>query len=216
MAKRKNHVVKRGNREERIQKRKQAVVTYFIVILMVSSVAGFALSGNMNSNSNQIEYNGYSFEQSIEPHPLVSGYTVNAFKEVTTDVIFYSSPYEAEQILITGNLTELLYNKPYYIYLFKPDTEFDSLHDWLRFNMAATTTKILIPAVTAPSDVYVNMPILSCANATLDMPVIEILQANKTTINITENGCVQIKSRPQDILFIRDRIYYSLSGIMDE
>ncbi len=216
MAKRKKQVIKRANHEERIMKRKQSVATYFIVFLMVASLGGFALSSNHANKGSSLKYGPYQFVAITQQHPLASTYTINAFQETKSGMIFYSSPRQAEQVSIIGNLTAMLKNKAYYYYLFKPDTRIDSLHDWLRFDLTSNTNKVLLPAVTRASEAYPQAPILSCLNATVQMPVIQILEGNKTTINVTSNGCVKITMPPQDVLLVRDRLLYSLTGIIDK
>ncbi|MCF7799024.1 hypothetical protein K9M74_03905 [Candidatus Woesearchaeota archaeon] len=215
MAKRKKNVIKRPNREDRIQKRKQAVVTYFIVILMISSVAGFALSSNSMNSSDKLEYNGFIFESTTVDHPLASGYNMNALVEKTTGALFYASPYQVEQIPTEGNVSWALKDKPYFIYTFESDATFNTVHDWLRFEFASQTTKNIIPAVISLNETYPSFPVLTCENSTIDMPVIFIEQGNSTIIRVDENACVQIKTRSQDILMVRDRLFYSFSGIMN-
>jgi len=216
MAKQKKRMLERKKRSDKAEKRKQLLVTYFIVILMVSSVVGFAMVGGQTGTQDSIEYESYDFAIALEQHPLAPGFNINTFVEKETGTLFYTSPYEAEAIPITGNLTEMVRTKPYIVYAFEPDTEFDQLHDWLRFELSSKTNKNIIPSVTQESEVYTSLPTLTCANASVQTPVIIITQANQTAIHVMQSGCIQIETRPQDILITRDRILYSFLGIIQK
>jgi hypothetical protein len=216
MAKQKKRMLERKKRSDKAEKRKQLLVTYFIVILMVSSVVGFAMVGGQTGTQDTIEYASYAFEINLEQHPLAPGFSINTFVEKKTGALFYTSPYEAEAIPTTGNLTDMLRTKPYVVYAFEPDTEFDQLHDWLRFEFSSKSNKIIIPGVTQESEVYTSLPTITCANATVETPVMIITQGNQTSIEVTQSGCIQIETKPQDILFTRDRILYSFLGIIQK
>lgn len=59
-----------------------------------------------------------------------------------------------------------------------------------------------------------DMPIITCEDATPVVPIIYFKQSNQTKVSLEEN-CIIVEARNNiDILRIKDRLLYSMLGII--
>ena len=200
--------MKRADREELRARRKQKMASLFLVIIMIVSIGGFALFGD--SGSQLPKYNGFKFDFiSVQGQDLITT-TVNG-----KDVIFYTHPLDAINInTVGGNLTPIITGAQAVILSGDPYDEIASLYDQVRFDAAQYAITPVASGVTRDHELYLTMPTITCVNATTMYPVIELNQDNVTLVNITSPSCVKISVRPEDVAYVRDRLLYSLTGII--
>jgi len=61
------------------------------------------------------------------------------------------------------------------------------------------------------SETY-NLPIITCENSTLEMPVVILKQGNSTNIT-SNNNCINLEFEQYQLLQIRDILVYLMYGI---
>lgn len=200
----------KSQRESKRQKKNNRIVAIAMAILMIASLAGIALSGfNSTSQAPQFSYGDYSFEL----QPIEGTLQSLLVTEVNgREVGFYSLPQDTLQINTQGNLS-FLQSTNYLVLTGNPNDVLMGIQDVLRFEMNRASEKAIGGGIMFSHENYTSYPIITCANASVTVPVVEIVEANKTQI-IVDGSCIKIDSRPQDILYIRDRLLYQMLGII--
>lgn len=201
----------KSDRETRKQKKNTRIVAITMAILMIASLAGIALSGfNSPSGNSAFTYGDYSFTLQPVEGSLQS---VLVTKVNGKEVQFYSLPQDTLQLDTVGNLS-FLANTNYLVLTGNPDDILMSIQDVLRFEMNKASGKQIAGAVMFPQENYTAYPVVTCLNSSTTVPVVEITESNKTSI-VVDGSCVKINSRPQDILYVRDRLLYQMLGIIE-
>jgi hypothetical protein len=204
-------VVSKSDRESRKKKKNGRIVAIVMAILMIASLAGIALSGLSPTTSNgAFTYGDYSFELKPIDGSLQSLLVTEVNGE---EVGFYSLPQDTLQLDVSGNLS-FLQSTEYMVLTGNPDDTLMTIQDILRFEMSQASGKSIGGAVMFESENYSAYPVVNCENASVVVPVIEIVESNKTKI-VVEGSCVKIQSQPQDILYVRDRLLYQILGILN-
>ncbi len=206
MVRRKFKNVQKRNREAEKKKRMQVGISIFFVFLMVFSVMGIYVSQQQNSSLDEFNYNEYSFEVIEEtPGQYALSTLINGQEK-----IFYALPQDTLTISTTGNVTEVIGSTGYVALAHNISPELIPLVDLMRFDFDryAQTLTVDVPLYsnTTPEGV-------SCLNATPEVPVITLVESDETQI-VVEGYCVQIESQPTDLYLIRDRLLYSLLGVI--
>jgi hypothetical protein len=65
------------------------------------------------------------------------------------------------------------------------------------------------------SEDYKELSVLSCANATLQTPVLLFNVSDNTSI-IDINNCIYLNARGTEFLRLRDRVLYSYYGVIND
>jgi hypothetical protein len=179
-----------------------AVLVFFIAFIMISSIVGFIYSGN----EGQFKYNGIKFIQVYNQWRT----TIN-HKQLTFDYF----PSDVEQIELTSDITTALLNKPEIDITSELNDTFSEEIALANYNMALTLNNmnIYLRSGFTTNNTF-NMPILTCKDATSAVPIIYFKQSNQTKITL-ENNCVIAEAKNNiDILRIKDRLLYSMLGII--
>ena len=188
------------------KKSKSGVILAFIIaFVMVGSILGIVSSDRQQS---QFKYKDIKFKQDQLNNVWYT--TINNQK-----VIFNYLPQDVEQIELTPDITTLLLNKPEIDTTSKINDTFYEEIALAQYNMALTlnSLNLYIRQGFTANNTF-NLPILTCKEATMAVPIIYFQQSNQTKITL-ENNCIIAEARNNmDILRLKDRLLYSILGII--
>lgn len=188
-------------RKEKNKKIGVIIVTVFIALTMVLSIFAIVLDNQNNS----LKYNGYKFLQSNE------GYKVKVNDKTYT---FQYYPTQLENFNFSQNANDVLSNSVAIAILFDPNSTQDDLTyiDYARFNFDDRTDKPVYFGVTQESETYL-FPVLSCDNATAEIPFLVFNISTETSI-VQENNCIILNARLLEIMAVEERVSYQMLGVM--
>lgn len=179
-----------------------AILVFLIAFIMISSVIGFLYGGETDT----FKYKGLKFKRT-----QTQWYAAINNQKLTFDYF----PSEVEQINLSREIITSLLNKPEIDTTSEINDTFSEEIALAQYNMALTLNNLNIytrRGFTANSTF--NLPVLTCKDATLAVPIIYFRQSNETKITM-ENNCIIAEARNNiDILRIKDRLLYSILGII--
>lgn len=205
MVRRKFRNTVRRNKEAEKKRRTQIIISVIFVVLMIFSVMGIYVSNLQNQSLSNFNYGDYEFEvQEIAPGQTALITQVNG-----EDIPFYSLPQDTLTIPTKGNVSAVIGSTGYLVVAHNPTVETAQLIDLMRFDFDryGQVLAISVPFTDNGSGV-------TCLNATAQIPIVTINQSTSTSINV-DGSCVQIQATPTDLILIRDRLLFSMLGIMD-
>jgi len=201
-----------SSRQNKKQKKKQKTISLILVFFMLGSLVAIGLSSIGGNNEDGMKYGDYKF--SVE---LVEG-TTDQYVVVTRidkeDIFFYTLPKDALTIPIEGNLTETLEKAQIILMTSNPLDEAASYYDLIRYDLSTFSNKQIVGATTEFVE-GIELPILTCANATNYTPVVTMTVGNESAITIN-GACIYVSFTQGDVAPMRDRLLYSLLGIIKE
>jgi len=186
------------------------IMTIFIALLMVMSVAGYNIFGS-SSDVTVTNYNGYKVRDFGDHVEVKIGGKY---------VPFTTNPQEAELVNIEPAVIDNIKGTKQIYITFNPDQTKEALQqiDYNRFEfgrqLAEQFSIYAVQGITStiPS---LNLPQITCANATQFVPVIELRESNKTAVVKEKNNCIILEaSNPNDFTRLRERIIYGLYGVL--
>ena len=124
--------------------------------------------------------------------------------------MFYALPQDTLRIPVEGNITQELYGAAYMALATNASPEIVPLLDLMRFDIDRYS-RVLIAQVPLPAE---NVSGIDCMNATAELPVITLVESDTTGI-VAADHCIQIETQPNDLFLIRDRLLFSILGILD-
>lgn len=179
------------------------VMPAFIVFIMVFSV--FMYGGSDPEDQTQDIYKGQKILYSQGKVYLEHD------KQM---FMFYSSPETAESINISGEL--YLKDLKELDITFDPKEKDLSYIDLIRLELAPELAKLNIflrSGLIEEHEDY-DLEILTCQDATPLVPVIVFQPGNETIITVQGNCIIAQAQDPYEYLLLRDRILYSMIGVM--
>lgn len=179
------------------------ILASFIALIMVGSILGIVMS---DRRSNQFKYKDIKFRQDSNGWSTV----INNQK-----LIFDYFPADVEQIELSQDIIAALTQRPEIDTTSKINDTFSEEIALAQYNMALTLSNlnIYIRQGFTTNNTF-NLPILTCKDATAAVPIIYFEQSNQTKITLEKN-CIIAEARNNiDILRIKDRLIYSLLGII--
>jgi len=179
-----------------------AILVFLIAFIMISSVIGFLYSGQTDT----FKYKGLKFKR-----------TQNQWYTIINNqrLIFNYFPSEVEQIELNEEITTALLNKPEIDTTSQINDTFSEEIALAQYNMALTLTNLNVYVRRGfTTNNTFNLPIMSCEDATVAIPIIYFRQSNQTKVTLEDN-CIIAEARNNiDILRIKDRLLYSILGII--
>lgn len=196
--------------EDKQQKRNRTIMGIFITIIMIGSTLGFFVGSN-NTDSNNIEYTSND--------GTIYGFTFNG-QQYTTKIneeklLFYSLPFDLARYNVSNEIKDIIKSRNAFYFTFDPDSEDIQYIEQARFELVTEMSKknkFIIPSVIKNNSQY-SYEIITCDNATLDMPVINFVESNTTKVTL-ENFCIIFQGKRLDFIRYRDLIVYTLSGVI--
>ena len=191
-------------RKEKESNQKQIIV-YFIAFIMVSSIFGIMFSG-YNSQSNSIKYKGIKFTQQNNQWST----TINNQK-----LLFNYLPIDVEQITLNQDIKSAIYNKPQLDITSDVNDTFSEEIALAQYTIALALNNVNIyPRPGFTTNNKFNLSIITCKDATQAVPVILFKQSNQTKVSIKDNCIIAEAKNNFDILRIKDRLLYSILGVI--
>ena len=203
----------RLSRDARREKRNKKLMSYVLVILMIVSVAGIWASST-SQNSNYKSYGDFKFD--VRPEASLNNQYVYFLKGDTSSLFFYSLPQDTLKIKTFGNLSDVLSKADFFVLSTENNPHYLSFYDQLRFDMNQYVGKQSVGAFLEPYDSLLEIPVITCENASVEMPVIELRIANKSEIIANPSGCILMNVEQGNVALIRDRLLYSGLGIIND
>ncbi len=179
-----------------------AVLVFFIAFIMVSSIIGFIYGGERDT----FKYKDIKFTR-----------TQNEWSAVINNrkMVFNYFPAEVEGVNVSSDVITALLNKPEIDTTSETDDMFAEEIALAQYNMALTLNNfnIYMRRGFTTNNTF-DLPIITCENATVVVPIIYFEHSNETRVSI-ENNCVIAEARNNfDVLRIKDRLLYSILGII--
>ena len=183
--------------------RARVILPLFIVFILITSMAGFMWGGS----TTKIEYNGFklvrletgSFMLSIEGQRIAFNYF----------------PSELEWINASEGIAGL-FTTPMAYSTSDPESEYAEPIAQMQFNLGQLLEEIkgvYVQTSFISENVY-SLPVITCRNATLFVPVIMMKASNSTEITL-EQSCVTVSGRNRQELFMAyERLLYTIFGVM--
>lgn len=170
---------------------------------MSSSILGYAILGGDQS----VNYNGFKFKRTQ------TGWET---KIQGNNVQFHYHPTELENINLNSTITETIKDKKMLYLTFDPDAEEISFIDLARFDIVNTlfnNLDIYAESATTKNSTY-GFSIINCSDATSSVPVLMLTKSNLTEFDKQDN-CILLKAKTgPEILALKDRLLYSLLGVI--
>ncbi len=177
----------------------------FIVIIMIGTTFSFVFFG-FSGVDETVKYNGIKFVRLPDRwEAKINGITA----------AFSFSPKDVENIVLAQDISSLLSNK----------LEIDTTSDVnSSFKEPIALAQHQMGLVLSNYNIFLrkgfstntsfNLPIITCSNATSNVPVIYFKHGNITQVK-AENNCVFAEaSSDLDFLRLKDRILYGMLGVM--
>ena len=179
------------------------ILVIFIAFIMISSVFGIIFSG-YNQNSNSVRYNNIKF---IKEQTMISA-RINEQK-----LYFDFFPQDVESIELNPDIINLLTNKPEIDITSNEDDIYAEEIALAQYNIPYALKNLYIRVGFTTNNSF-DMPIITCQGATPNVPVLLFKKSNQTKITLNNSCVIAEASRNTDILAIKDRIVYSMLGVL--
>jgi len=198
-------------RSEAAKRKKTNLVTALLLaFLMISSIAGYM--SNRNS-LNVVRYNNFVFRQEQDSYGNLRWYSKIDGKEF----VFDYNPKLLENINVSPVIRDRILSSKYVILTFEPSDRFTmNYFDRARYDFGSVlyTKGINVASAIANTSEDYNLTIMTCDNSTQQIPVIYMFKGNKTEIRM-EGDCIILEcSENYEILALKDRLLYSILGVM--
>ncbi|MBI2650835.1 hypothetical protein HYX04_06025 [Candidatus Woesearchaeota archaeon] len=189
---------------EKKEKRRWGLIL-FIVFIMIGTSVSFVFFG-FSGVEEKAKYNGITFIRFADRWEA----KINGI-----DAAFSFLPKEAEKVSMPSDVTQRLQNR------FEIDVTYD-LNSTYKESIALAQHQMGL--TLANYNIFVrkgftanntfSLPIITCDNSTINVPVVYFRYGNTTNINM-ENNCI-IAEAPanDDFIMVKDRLLYGMLGVM--
>jgi len=193
--------MKRHNEEK--EKKKRLFMSLFIVAIMTLSVLGYMIGRN---GEDVTTYKSFKFFKSNN---------MWATKIDGKNVLFHYHPSQVDYMNISPSIIEKI-NNSLQIYQTSDENSNNkqaiALAQFEIVQQLSLMNKFFVNGFTAENQY--NLPIITCLNATENIPVLMFTKYNETTVE-DENNCIYVKARSDnDFIALKDRILYGVLGII--
>lgn len=199
-----------GRRERRREKRKKFWMNIFLAAMFVFIVVGMTLGGLGTFGGNdRMKYGDFKFQ-------IIDNRYVTEINE--QPMPFYFLPSQVDYINVSSIVTNKLREAYLVMMTFNPkDKDSIQVMEVVRFDFSRYLGKVVYNGILEGSPEY-DLPLLTCANATLQTPVIILnTTALSSTASVVESGnCIYLNARGTEFLRLRDRILYSYHGVIED
>jgi len=186
---------------------KKTMMSLFIVAIMVLSVLGFMAIRNSNDGYSFV-YQGILFEQDQQGGLIAE---ING-----EEVVFRYTPQQLELMNFTDNIIPAVKNTRMIYITNDPDAKYISDLALLSFELSKELPQYFriytVNGLTAENDY--DVPIVTCLNATQNVPVIYFKDANETRAFMNGN-CIFFEAKTAyDFSYLKERLMYGMFGIL--
>jgi hypothetical protein len=190
-------------RKKKENKKLNIIMAVFIAVLMVGSIAGYMWTGNNES----LNYKEYNFKVKGEQLTTEINNQNYYFYYHPTDLISLNVSEQAKQALINSELIYVTFDPYTEDIVYVEQARFDLTNEFLK------TGKAMINGQSKDSEY--DLPLIDCNNATEFIPVIYFRAGNKTEIYNEGNCIIAEASFEQAFIALKDRIMYTILGILE-
>jgi len=191
-----------GKHERKREKRNQIIMSVVLVFLMVTSIFGIMI-GNSTSN---LKYGDYKFKED-------NNHYITKIND--KEMFFYTLPSQAEYINLSSNISNKIKESYLVMISFNPNDQVSlQTIELARFDFAQFMDKPVFNGILEESVDY-SLPILTCANATQQTPMI-IFNVSDNFGFIEKDNCIYLNGRGMDFLRLRDRLLYSVHNVIQD
>ena len=180
------------------------ILPIFVVFILVTSMFGFMWSGS----NTKIEYRGFKFTR------LDTGVFRISIENRVIEFRYF--PSELEWINSSGGIKES-FDTPMVYFTSNPGSDYKEqmaeMHKHISEVLWETREVYVQNAFTSESEY--NLPVITCENATLSVPVIMIGKSNSTEILLEQNCIVVNTENRQELFMAYERLLYIVFGVMD-
>ena len=190
--------------KEKKQKKRWGLIL-FIVFIMIGTSVSFVFFG-FSPATERVKYNGFSF---------VNNGNIWIAKINGREAAFSFLPSEVESVSAFEDFSKRLQGK------FEIDVTYDLnstykesialAHHQMGLTLAAYS--IFVRKGFTANNTF-NLPIITCDNATINVPVVYFKHGNATNINIENNCIIAEASANADFIMVKDRLLYGMLGVM--
>ncbi|MBI4439721.1 hypothetical protein HY638_02005 [Candidatus Woesearchaeota archaeon] len=187
-------------RKERGESKAKAYIVIFIAFILVTSIIGFLYNGN-TSGSRTV--NGKKF------YPTDKGWLL------TLDRAQYVFSYLPDEIgSIPADASLALKNSPMIYITYGPEDENGGKIAQMQYDLglALVGKNIYVQNGFTENNSY-RLPIITCANATLQVPVLYMGTSGNLSVSY-ESGCIRAESDSENFLRLRDSLLYAVLGVI--
>ncbi len=188
---------------ERVNRRNQLIVGIILILLMLFSTVGFAFSFGISGNAvEEIEYNGIEFSRDVN-----TGYW--NFNIDNNDFFTVYNPEEVQDIKFVNHKTMQNYaGKPLY-FIGEAGDGFAELY------RAISNFALRIGGACLDEECKEDYPIKNCEidNVIIIEEVIDNVEDNIEEGVTTQNNCVYIRAKPENLVKYVDAYLFNLLGI---
>jgi len=185
---------------------KSAIITLIIGGVMLLSTFGIMFS-SYNSGTESVKYGDYMFKKTT------AGWQTNINGK---EVVFGYHPIDLEKLNISKEVTQRMLGAKVVYVTFNPNSKHVDKYELARYelgnSLAELFTVYAMPGITEANSTY-KQPIVTCLNATSSIPVIDIVEGNETKASVEAN-CITLQADEYTIIALKDRLLYSMLGIM--
>lgn len=186
-----------------------ALIGIFIVLLMVGSGVGLMLGRNPPNQGGGV-YNDYTFERGN------SGWSTQ-YEGSTLE--FRYLPDMIENLEVSGDALSTLQNTPGFYLTYDPNDKNIQSIEVARLQLERTFSqkleKYMGVGVVKSSPNYEGFPIITCENASQNVPVVYFKTSNSTGFEYEKN-CLHVNFQTgSEVFMLKDRLMYGITGIIE-
>jgi hypothetical protein len=202
---------KPGKAKDKMPEKKKGVSKAVILTLIIGGVmllSTFAIMfSGYNSGQDTVPYGDYTFKRTT------GGWMI---KVDGKEAKFGYHPADLENINLSSDITKKLAESKVLYVTFNPNTKHVDRFELARFELGQSLIEFFniysMPGITENNSAY-KQNMVTCANATSTVPVISLVEGNETKISM-ENDCVTLEADQYVIGALKDRLLYSMLGVM--
>jgi len=186
--------------------KKEALVSIFIALIMVFSAFGVIFYGYTNPTDN-LKYGNFKFTQTQS-----GGYATDIDGK---NYVFTDYPGYVDKINISGEAISGLIGKKMVYLTYDPNQTGVEEIATVQYQLQNELNSIGVfsrNAFTKPNDYH--LPIITCANATQYVPVIEFRESNETRLDYGNQCYVLHAAYSEDFVRLKDRLLFGIMGII--
>lgn len=189
-------------------KRRNAIIALFIVGIMVFSSLAYVMVDN--AGQQQMEYGDYEFEY----RDLGGGAGVLVTEIEGQEVEFQNLPIQVDYLPVDANAVRLLKDSQQIALASDPTLELAdaAMIDYARLQLSLAVPKAF-NAMTKEDDRY-TLPVLTCDQASAQMPVLLFANTNETASVTTQGACIIVNGRERDLMRAKDRLIFEYYDIL--
>lgn len=185
---------------------KKMLWTLIIGGLMIASVFGIMFS-SYNSAREELTYGDYEFVSMQDGWATEVNGRMYKFDYLPSDV---------EELNISKDVSERLKSLKVVYITFNPNSDIVQQMELMRFELGRSFADMFgiyaMAGITEENELY-NQTLITCENATVSTPVIQIVEANVTNAYVGGN-CIVLEPNEYSAIALKDWVLYSMLGII--